>query len=315
MRGPPPQPPCRLVPSPPTETRVESPWRPAFIQTCDPPPKVSACGAGSSRHRLSGPGRLHLGGVKEAAIRVHEKRRAVGAGPCVPGYGTTHPSVRRSLGVLLAIAFTVALTSCGASSDVVRVPTTSAGVTPTPASGGPTTSAGVTPVSASGASTSPAEVTSTAPAAVGDPARRGIAVPLIVGQTIAQAAITLSQVGLRVGTTTYVHTAEYGNKVIAESVPTQGTIVNPNSQINITVSKGCACISHPPIITVPAVAGDTLSQAEAALSQAGGLSVGTISYQPSDVVGQGVVISSSPPGGEQVNAVSTGVDLTVSSGP
>jgi eukaryotic-like serine/threonine-protein kinase len=194
--------------------------------------------------------------------------------------GTMHPPIRRPLGTLLAIALGIALTSCG--------------------SGESTTSAGI-----------PSKCPTVTGSTTAKPSRARIAVPPIFGQRPKQAAIALCRVGLRLGTTSYAY-ANVEADVVIESAPSPGTLVNPNSPINVTVSSGGAC--HPLFTrTVPFVAGDSLPQAEAALSHAG-IAIERIIRQHSRSVGQGMVISSSPAGGAKVKILGAVVDLTISSG-
>ncbi len=251
---------------------------------------------------------------------MYGKQPPAGAGPRAHAHGTPHPILRRSRGVLLAIVLGAALTACGTAIQAAKqISTIPAGATPTQASGGPagtadgasaagaTPAAGATsaPSSSAGRATTPAKTT---------PANKLIAVPQIYGETAQQAAVTLSQAGLRLGSTTYSTTAGFERGVIISSTPAQGALAEAGSPVDVTVSSACACRLIPKTVTVPSVAGDTLAQAEAILGQ-DGFTVDAVSNEPSDVVGQGTVISSSPAGGAQVGLLDTDVTLTVSSGP
>jgi PASTA domain len=251
---------------------------------------------------------------------MYDKQPAAGAGPRALDHATSHPFLRLSLGILLAIALGATVTACGPASQAAKQAVTiPAEATPTHASGGPTDPAGSTSAAAStpaagpsSASSSPAGQATTP--ATATPAPKLIAVPQIYGETAQQAAITLSQAGLRLGTTSTSTTAGYERGVIISSTPAQGAPAEPGSPVNVTVSNACACHVIPKTVTVPSVTGDTLAQAESALNQAGFV-VGAVSSEPSDVVGQGIVISSSPAGGQQVGFLDIDVTLTVSSGP
>ena len=65
--------------------------------------------------------------------------------------------------------------------------------------------------------------------------------------------------------------------------------------------------------TVPNVVGQKDADAQNAIKSAG-LSVGTVTYEYSDSVAQGIVISQSVDGGKKISAGTT-VDLVISNGP
>jgi PASTA domain len=246
-------------------------------------------------------------------VHVRWIRPAVPARSCPTGRGTRQPWARRARVVLPAIAFSVALTSCGTSNGSASRgntgPTGVISTTRSPSRSVSTTKPPIRSVSTTRPSSGSTPTASTsAGSGMGKSSPGKLAVPSIINQAPAQAVIVLSQVGLQLGITKYDHTAEVERGLIIESVPSAGTLVEPHSRINVIVSLGCLC-SRPPPVTVPNVTGDTLASAEAALSQSG---LGwTITYQSSQVVGEGLVISSSPAGGDQ-SQVGRLVALTIS---
>ncbi len=134
---------------------------------------------------------------------------------------------------------------------------------------------------------------------------QGVAVPDVTGQASSSAANVLGQCQLNVGTTTNVpsptaSTVPAGDVISTD--PSPGTLVDPNTTINLTVSSG-------PGVQVPGVTNETLSQAEAAIENA--QLTYTVQYQSVTTPGQvGVVISQNPGVGTTVN-VNSQVTLVV----
>ena len=134
-----------------------------------------------------------------------------------------------------------------------------------------------------------------------------VAVPNVVGDTLAAASTAITTAGLKVGTETMANSNSVAAGDVISTSPVGGTNVAPGSSVNLTVSTG------PNGVPVPNVVGDTVPAASTAITNAG-LKVGTETMQSSNSVAAGDVISTSPAAGTQVAAGST-VNLTVSSGP
>ncbi|MHB1733911.1 MAG: Stk1 family PASTA domain-containing Ser/Thr kinase [Ferrimicrobium acidiphilum] len=131
-----------------------------------------------------------------------------------------------------------------------------------------------------------------------------VTVPNVKGQSSATAESTLLAKSFNVSTNYKRASASQGT-VIGES-PAAGQSVAKGSTVILTVSSG------PSQLTVPNVAGDSLATASNKLGS-DGLQVGSVSYQTSNSVPSGDVISTSPSSGSQV-APNSSVNLTVSSG-
>lgn len=134
-------------------------------------------------------------------------------------------------------------------------------------------------------------------------------VPDVTGKTEADAQSALSSVGLT-GSVTYEYSSsvEQG-KVISQSV-TAGKKVAPGTTVGLVVSQG----EEPPEkVTVPPITGSSLENARQLIKSAG-LAVGSITYQYSDSVSSGCVISCDPGDGSSVDDGST-VNLVISQGP
>jgi serine/threonine-protein kinase len=163
-------------------------------------------------------------------------------------------------------------------------------------------------------------VVSTNPAAnslvsKGDTVTLKVAVPFPVQQVPVPQGITntslstaetlLTNAGLQYSVTYKSNPAPNGTVLSAS--PSSGTNVNPGSIVVLTVSSGPANVS------VPNVVGMSQSQAGAVLGQAG-LTVGSVSFQPSSSYSSGQVIQSNPGSGTLVSP-GTAVNLAVSTGP
>ena len=131
-----------------------------------------------------------------------------------------------------------------------------------------------------------------------------VTVPNVKGQSSATAESTLLAKSFNVSTN-YKHASASQGTVIGES-PAAGQSVAKGSTVILTVSSG------PSQLTVPNVAGDSLATASNKLGS-DGLQVGSVSYQTSNSVPSGDVISTTPASGTQEPA-GTSITLTVSSG-
>ncbi len=132
-----------------------------------------------------------------------------------------------------------------------------------------------------------------------------VPVPNVVNQAVGNAESQLVPLGFSVATT-YVNSSKPNGTVIKQT-PNAGTKAAPGSTVTLTVSNGPATVAVPNVVNQP------LAQAANTLGTAG-LQLGNVTYQSSDTVANGSVISTSPAVGSQV-APNTSVDVVVSSGP
>ena len=131
-----------------------------------------------------------------------------------------------------------------------------------------------------------------------------VTVPNLVGLTLAQAAMTLEQIALNVGTIAYVCGGVADT--IASHDPVPNSRVAPCSSIDVVIFSG------PCMVTVPDVIGFTETQARDACSA---VTLSTlVSWDYSDTVPSGLVISQNPVGGTQVEENSS-VRIVISLGP
>ncbi len=132
-----------------------------------------------------------------------------------------------------------------------------------------------------------------------------IPIPELRGQTREAAASTLSNLGLALGDDQPVPDVTLAAGLVAGTDPAAGQEVEEGSRVQLLISTG------PGDATVPALVGETEERAQALLRQAG--LTGRITYEPSAVIAEGIVISQDPGGGEVVSP-DTVVDLVISAG-
>lgn len=134
-------------------------------------------------------------------------------------------------------------------------------------------------------------------------------VPNIKGMSESAARSALADAGLEVGSVTY----DYNDSVAKGNVVSQsldsGKKVSKGTTIDFSVSNGKKPEEK---ISVPGVTGVSESNARQMISNAG-LGIGTVTYQASDSVGAGRVISCNPGVGNNVSK-GTKVNLVVSTG-
>lgn len=143
-----------------------------------------------------------------------------------------------------------------------------------------------------------------------------VSMPNLVGQTLDDAEATLDSLGLKYTTLQQYKEGAAVNEVIDQSYE-EGAKIRQGATVTLTVNSGKKATTEAPTtvssqITVNSVTGLTESDAESSLS-AQGFNV-NISYQNSDSVTAGVVISQSPGAGSKAEAGST-VTIVVSAGP
>jgi beta-lactam-binding protein with PASTA domain len=132
-----------------------------------------------------------------------------------------------------------------------------------------------------------------------------VTVPAVTGETQAAASSTLRRAGLTPTPSTANNATIPAGLVISES-PQKGSRVSRGSRVDIVVSSG------PASLPLPNVQGLTRAAALARLRAAGFLP--TVQSQPSAQVAKGLVISTSPSPGTEVQAGSP-VAVLLSSGP
>jgi beta-lactam-binding protein with PASTA domain len=132
-----------------------------------------------------------------------------------------------------------------------------------------------------------------------------VVTPNVVDMNETDANSTLAVAGLKIGTVTYEYSDTVADGNVISQDPVAGTIVRKGSSVDLVVSLGEAVI-------VPGVVDMNETDANSAITGAG-LKVGIVTYQYSDTVADGNVISQNPVGGTTVPANST-IDLVVSAG-
>jgi serine/threonine-protein kinase len=131
-----------------------------------------------------------------------------------------------------------------------------------------------------------------------------VTVPDVTGQDVSSATTQLQQAGFTVS-----QQAQQSNQTpgtVIDQSPAGNTQADQGSKVTLTVSSG------PAQVTVPDVTGEDQATAANRLGSAG-LTLGSVTNQPSATVPSGNVISTSPSAGTKVNPSST-VNLVVSSG-
>jgi serine/threonine-protein kinase len=114
-----------------------------------------------------------------------------------------------------------------------------------------------------------------------------VPVPKVVGLPVDQALTFLSQNKLK-GVTGTAFSDTVAPNIVTNQTPTDGTKVKPNSTVFVTFSSGAQ--KGP----VPDVAGKSLDEAKAALTNAG-FKVGSVSQEFSPTIPQGQVTRTDPP--------------------
>ncbi len=134
-----------------------------------------------------------------------------------------------------------------------------------------------------------------------------VKVPSWVGKKYSSVTGSITKSKLAVGYVKEEYSDKYDKGVIISQNPIN-TEVNEGTRINFVVSKGKKSTKA----TVPNVKYSSESAAKSEILAAG-LSVGGISYEYSDSVKQGLVISQSPAAGKTVS-VNSGVSIVISNG-
>lgn len=134
-----------------------------------------------------------------------------------------------------------------------------------------------------------------------------ITVPDVSGMTEDEAQSALENAGFRNISSEFTYHDSVPSGQVIGTTPEVNAEATEDTEIVMQVSKGAERK------TVPNVVGQKDADAQNAIKSAG-LSVGTVTYEYSDSVAQGIVISQSVDGGKKVSAGTT-VDLVISNGP
>ncbi|NLB88827.1 MAG: PASTA domain-containing protein, partial [Syntrophomonadaceae bacterium] len=136
-----------------------------------------------------------------------------------------------------------------------------------------------------------------------------ISIPNVVGQTIADAELTIRNEGFTVGAITKTYDSKYPENTVISQDPTSGTKKPKNTTINLMISQG----EPPQRIEMPQLIGLTLNDARNKL-QENNLILGEIKKEDSNEYFADVVIAQDIQAGVLVDEESS-VILTVSKGP
>lgn len=132
-----------------------------------------------------------------------------------------------------------------------------------------------------------------------------VKVPDLSNMTPAEAEAALSAVGLKAQAGESVHSNDIQNGHIAAQTPVAGSTAKEGDTVTYQISLGAN------EVPVPALQGASLENAKSSLTTLG-LAVGDISYNYSNSIPSGCVISASPTGSV---AKGTKINLVVSNGP
>jgi eukaryotic-like serine/threonine-protein kinase len=132
-----------------------------------------------------------------------------------------------------------------------------------------------------------------------------VVIPSFKGSTLRNAKFTLDRLGLHQGTLSYAISTEFPEGIIMSQEPPAGANIRNNGFVNFMVSAGTSIDS----IMVPELIGKSLTEAQKILLEKG-LTVGTITYQPSADLLPNTVIEQVPRPNEIVT-VDKNVDLFI----
>ena len=132
-------------------------------------------------------------------------------------------------------------------------------------------------------------------------------VPHVVGQTQISAASAINGSGLTVGAITTQSSGTIPAGLVISQNPAAAAAVSAASPVNLVISSGSG------LVTIPNVVGLSQATAVKAITDAG-LTLGTVTTQPSTTIAAGNIITENPAAGTLVSAGSK-VSLIVSTGP
>lgn len=120
-----------------------------------------------------------------------------------------------------------------------------------------------------------------------------VPVPNLKGKTVRDAKFALDRNGLSIGTISYVLNDSFPTNTIIEQVVQPGTMLRRGARVSIIVSQG-ASVDR---VLVPDVIGKPLTEAGRILANHG-LKIGTVNYQPSQMLLPNTVLDQFPRPGE-----------------
>ena len=128
------------------------------------------------------------------------------------------------------------------------------------------------------------------------------AVPETAGLSLTDATAALESAGFVVGRVDTANNAEFAKDIVIRSSPNSGSTEKKGTRINLTVSSG--------LVEIPGMVGQPIADAIARIEALRG--VPNITYEQSETIPEGAVISMSPTGVVPQGQV---VNLVVSTGP
>lgn len=131
-------------------------------------------------------------------------------------------------------------------------------------------------------------------------------IPDVVGMTETDAVKAIEKANFLVGEIKREYNKDQPSEIVFDMNPTGATTANEGTKVTIYVSKG------QDLATVPSLIGSSEADARTLLANAG-LTAGTVRYETSTTLAEGLVVEQSIAANESVNRNST-VDLLVSSG-
>jgi eukaryotic-like serine/threonine-protein kinase len=132
-----------------------------------------------------------------------------------------------------------------------------------------------------------------------------VEVPEVVGMTVSEARSELNEVGLEADIVRRNSQAPKGE--VLRQDPAAGETAQEGDEVRLVVSAGVRQVEVPSVV-------DLTEDEAVALIEDADLAVGQVTEEATDEVEEGIVLSQSPEGGEEVDAGSE-VDLVVSAGP
>ena len=130
-----------------------------------------------------------------------------------------------------------------------------------------------------------------------------IALPDLIGQSLSEATVVLSNLGLKVGEVKSEENNEIEKDKIASTFPRAGTSVKKGDMISVVLSLGAQEIA------VPRLIGKSLSSAKRIVEE-NGFTVGRVSYELSAEFNVGIVMRQRPGAGTKARKGSA-IDLIV----
>lgn len=140
-----------------------------------------------------------------------------------------------------------------------------------------------------------------------------VEVPDVLGMTEKQAVQALDDKGLDYEVGATVVSDKYDEGEVADMNPSAGSNVKKGTIVTLRLARGSTSDEDEDKVEVPSVTKLSLSSARTRITDAD-LKVGDITYQYSDSVDEGIIISQSPGPGDKIESGSS-IDLTVSRGP